>query len=60
MMHRLDISIIPVLVGALDADAEQSYGSLLAPYLSRPDTITVASSDFCHWCVSMSCFKRFR
>ncbi|EJD55685.1 UPF0103-domain-containing protein [Auricularia subglabra TFB-10046 SS5] len=45
----LDIVIVPVLVGALDTEGERSYGALLAPYLSQPDTFTVVSSDFCHW-----------
>ncbi|KAH7100170.1 UPF0103-domain-containing protein [Auriculariales sp. MPI-PUGE-AT-0066] len=45
----LDVTIVPILVGALDAAAEHVYGELLAPYLARADTFTVASSDFCHW-----------
>ncbi|KZW02340.1 UPF0103-domain-containing protein [Exidia glandulosa HHB12029] len=45
----LNISIVPILVGALDTEGEQSYGALLAPYMSQPDTFTVVSSDFCHW-----------
>jgi hypothetical protein len=44
-----DISIVPILVGAISKAKEKFYGSLLAPYLARPDTFFVISSDFCHW-----------
>ncbi|CDO75253.1 hypothetical protein BN946_scf184967.g6 [Trametes cinnabarina] len=44
-----DISIVPILVGAIDYDKEVAYGKLLAPYLARDDTFFVVSSDFCHW-----------
>ncbi|KAL1951992.1 hypothetical protein VTO73DRAFT_1141 [Trametes versicolor] len=44
-----DISIVPVLVGAINYDKEVTYGKLLAPYLAREDTFFVVSSDFCHW-----------
>jgi len=44
-----DISIVPVLVGALSEDRETFYGGILAPYLNSPDTFFVISSDFCHW-----------
>ncbi|KAF9460856.1 hypothetical protein BDZ94DRAFT_1168937, partial [Collybia nuda] len=44
-----DISIVPIVVGAISQSSEASYGSLLAPYLMRDDTFCVVSSDFCHW-----------
>ncbi|KAJ3479941.1 hypothetical protein NLI96_g8708 [Meripilus lineatus] len=44
-----DISIVPILVGAINKDKEQAFGKLLAPYFSREDTLCVVSSDFCHW-----------
>ncbi|KAF8922499.1 MEMO1 family [Mucidula mucida] len=44
-----DISIVPIVVGAISQSAEASYGALLAPYLAREDTFCVVSSDFCHW-----------
>lgn len=44
-----DISIVPIVVGAMSREAEASFGSLLAPYLERDDTFCVVSSDFCHW-----------
>ena len=47
--YRLDIKIVPILVGAINYDKEVSYGKLLAPYLAAKDTIFVISSDFCHW-----------
>lgn len=48
-MYRKDISIVPILVGAINYDKEVTYGKLLAPYLAREDTFFVVSSDFCHW-----------
>ncbi|GJE86071.1 MEMO1 family protein [Phanerochaete sordida] len=44
-----DISIVPILVGAIDKSKEEAYGKILAPYLAREDTMFVISSDFCHW-----------
>lgn len=47
--YSKDITIVPVLVGALTEDREAFYGGILAPYLNSPDTFFVISSDFCHW-----------
>ncbi|GAA5898163.1 Mho1p [Sporobolomyces salmoneus] len=44
-----DIKIVPILVGSISTSKEKSFGSLLAPYLSDPETLFVISSDFCHW-----------
>ncbi|KAI0094658.1 MEMO1 family [Irpex rosettiformis] len=44
-----DISIVPILVGAIDKEKEEVYGRIIAPYLAEEDTICVISSDFCHW-----------
>ncbi|KAH7931020.1 UPF0103-domain-containing protein [Leucogyrophana mollusca] len=44
-----DITIVPILVGAISQEKEIEYGRLLAPYLAQQDTIFVISSDFCHW-----------
>jgi len=41
--------LIPILVGATNAQTERSYATLLAPYLSDPTSIFIISSDFCHW-----------
>ncbi|PCH33590.1 UPF0103-domain-containing protein [Wolfiporia cocos MD-104 SS10] len=45
----LDITIVPILVGAINSDKERTFGDLLAPYLASEDTFCVISSDFCHW-----------
>ncbi|GAA5913411.1 hypothetical protein JCM5296_000905 [Sporobolomyces johnsonii] len=44
-----DIKLVPILVGSISTASEQSFGSLLAPYLADPSTFFVISSDFCHW-----------
>ncbi|KAF9398422.1 hypothetical protein BGZ94_006006 [Podila epigama] len=44
-----NITIIPILVGALSVSKEQLYGQLLAPYLQDPENLFIISSDFCHW-----------
>jgi len=44
-----EISIVPVLVGAIDKEKEETFGRILAPYLASADTFFVISSDFCHW-----------
>ena len=46
---RLDVSIVPILVGAIDREAEARFGEVIAPFLAREDTFCVVSSDFCHW-----------
>lgn len=53
----MDIKIVPILVGAINTDAEARFGALLAPYLAREDTFTVVSSDFCHWCAHKPLIK---
>jgi len=47
--RRGQFTIVPILVGSLTLDREQSYGQLLARYLADPDNLFVISSDFCHW-----------
>ncbi|KAJ6519874.1 MEMO1 family [Mycena sanguinolenta] len=44
-----DITIVPIVVGAINQQQEAAFGALLAPYLARDDTFCVVSSDFCHW-----------
>ncbi|XP_072023601.1 LOW QUALITY PROTEIN: protein MEMO1-like [Amphiura filiformis] len=41
--------IVPVLVGSLKADKEQSYGRIFSKYLKDPQNLFIISSDFCHW-----------
>ncbi|KDQ63707.1 hypothetical protein JAAARDRAFT_119658 [Jaapia argillacea MUCL 33604] len=48
-LNSMDISIVPILVGAINKSKEAAFGRLLAPYLAREDTFCVVSSDFCHW-----------
>ncbi|PWN28302.1 UPF0103-domain-containing protein [Jaminaea rosea] len=46
---RNDITIVPILVGAISATKEDHFGRLLAPYLADASNFFVVSSDFCHW-----------
>ena len=46
---RKEISIVPVLIGAINKEKEETFGRILAPYLASEDTFFVVSSDFCHW-----------
>lgn len=41
--------IVPILVGAIPTAVEWSLGQALAPLLTAPRTLTVISSDFCHY-----------
>uniref|UniRef100_A0A4W5KKZ5 Protein MEMO1 n=1 Tax=Hucho hucho TaxID=62062 RepID=A0A4W5KKZ5_9TELE len=47
--HKDELSIVPVLVGALSESKEQDYGKLLSRYLADPSNLFIISSDFCHW-----------
>ncbi|KAF8898693.1 MEMO1 family [Infundibulicybe gibba] len=49
IFQGMDIAIVPVMVGAISTASEIAFGTLLAPYLAREDTLCVVSSDFCHW-----------
>lgn len=42
-------SLIPILVGGISAATERVYGQILAPYLAKPTSVFIVSSDFCHW-----------
>lgn len=53
-LSRNDITIVPILVGAISSAKEDHFGRLLAPYLSDAANFFVVSSDFCHWCASRS------
>lgn len=41
--------LVPIVVGQLTKEKESEYGTLLASYFARPDTLFIISSDFCHW-----------
>lgn len=43
------VTIVPIMVGALDPSSEARYGRLLAPYLADASNLFIVSSDFCHW-----------
>lgn len=48
--RRSAIRVTCVVVGSLSTEAEATYGAALAPLLlGSPRTLTVVSSDFCHW-----------
>ena len=49
-----DVSIVPVLVGEINAANASVYGAIFGPYLANVENVFVISSDFCHW------GKRFR
>jgi AmmeMemoRadiSam system protein B len=42
-------TLIPILVGGTSAASERLYGQILAPYLTKPTSVFIVSSDFCHW-----------
>lgn len=44
-----EISIVPILVGAINKKQEDDYGAILAAEIASEDTFFVISSDFCHW-----------
>jgi len=44
-----EFTIVPVLVGSLSIEKEQTYGRLFSHYLADPSNVFVISSDFCHW-----------
>ncbi|CAK9146447.1 unnamed protein product [Ilex paraguariensis] len=43
------VKVVPILVGALNAENEAIYGQLLAKYVDDPNNFFSVSSDFCHW-----------
>lgn len=45
---QYDIKVLPIMVGSIGTSKEESFGKLLAPYLSDRGVFTVISSDFCH------------
>lgn len=42
-------TIVPILVGSLNAQAEAEFAKILAPYFADTSNLFVISSDFCHW-----------
>lgn len=48
-LQRGQVTVVPIVVGAMPAERERHYGQLLAKYLADPHALFVVSSDFCHW-----------
>jgi AmmeMemoRadiSam system protein B len=42
-------TIVPILVGSNNRQAEKKFGDVLVPYLKDPENAFIVSSDFCHW-----------
>ncbi|KAF5308864.1 hypothetical protein FQR65_LT00564 [Abscondita terminalis] len=47
--NKNNFTIVPVLVGVLNANEQKIYGKIFADYLNDPVNLFVISSDFCHW-----------
>lgn len=43
------IPVLPIMCGSVSNSKESSYGKLLAEIVSRPDVVSIISTDFCHW-----------
>jgi len=43
------VKILPIMVGSIRTNKEESYGKLIASYLADDSIFTVISSDFCHY-----------
>lgn len=50
-------TLVPILVGGTSEAAERLYGQILAPYLAKPTSVFIVSSDFCHWGIRFSYTK---
>lgn len=44
-----EVTLVPIMVGALDAAKEAAVASALAPLLADARTLAVVSTDFCHY-----------
>lgn len=44
-----EITVVPILIGAISTTKEVKFGEILAPYLKDESHLFVVSSDFCHW-----------
>lgn len=42
-------TVVPILVGSTNRQAERKFGDVLLPYLRDPENAFIVSSDFCHW-----------
>jgi len=44
-----EIKVLPIMVGSIRTNKEESYGKLIASHLAEESIFTVISSDFCHY-----------
>eukprot|EP00974_Lingulodinium_polyedra_P090759 8802485-Lingulodinium_polyedra.AAC.1 len=49
LAENSDVTVVPIMIGATEPQAEEKYGRILAPYLEDEANFFVVSSDFCHW-----------
>lgn len=49
VMKGHEFTLVPIMVGAIDAKSEQLYGKVLSEYFDKPGHLFIISSDFCHW-----------
>ena len=44
-----NFTLIPIMVGSIDAKTEEYYGKILSKYFDDDNCLFVISTDFCHW-----------
>ncbi|KAL7443761.1 hypothetical protein ACHAXM_009044 [Skeletonema potamos] len=44
-----EVKVLPIMVGSIRTNKEESYGKLIASHLADESVFTVISSDFCHY-----------
>eukprot|EP00943_MAST-04B_sp_MAST-4B-sp1_P002057 g2057.t1 len=49
MESNKNFTIVPILVGSLNAADEIKFGNILQKYFDTPENLFIISSDFCHW-----------
>ena len=49
VMKGHDFSLVPIMVGSIDAELEKVYGEILSEYFGKPGHLFIVSTDFCHW-----------
>jgi AmmeMemoRadiSam system protein B len=49
VMKGHDFTLVPIMVGSINATSEKKYGDLLSKYFDEPGNLFIISSDFCHW-----------
>jgi AmmeMemoRadiSam system protein B len=46
---NFEVKVLPIMIGSIKTKSEETFGKLLAPFLSNESIFTVISTDFCHW-----------